>query len=66
MSRKKQESLFWGLVLLIVGVLFLVDNLGVDIDIWDIFADFWPLILVAFGIKGIWQHVSSKRKQEEQ
>ena len=65
MSRKKQESLFWGLILLIIGVLFLLDNFGVDIDIWDILDHFWPMILIAIGIKNIWQHYTFKRNQEE-
>ena len=65
MSRKKQESLFWGLVLLLVGVLFLLDNLGVDIDVWDFIGNFWPLILIAIGAKNIWQHYSNKKAQEE-
>jgi len=65
MSKKKQESLFWGVVLLIVGLLFLLDNVGVDIDIWEILDDFWPMILIAIGIKNIWQHYSLKRSQEQ-
>jgi lia operon protein LiaF len=65
MSRKKQESLFWGLILLIVGVLFLLDNFGVDIDIWDILDDFWPMILIAIGLKNIWQHYNQKKSHEE-
>ena len=44
----------------------LLDNFGVDIDIWDILDDFWPMILIAIGIKNIWQHYSLKRNQEEQ
>jgi lia operon protein LiaF len=65
MSRKKQESLFWGLILLIVGLLFLLDNFGVDIDIWDILDDFWPMILIAIGLKNIWQHYNQKKSHEE-
>jgi hypothetical protein len=65
MSRKKQESLFWGLVLLLVGVLFLLDNLGVDIDVWDFIGNFWPLILIGIGAKNILQHYSDKKAQEE-
>jgi hypothetical protein len=65
MSRKKQESLFWGLVLLLVGVLFLLDNFGVDIDVWDIIGDYWPLILIGIGAKNIWQHYSHKKTQDE-
>lgn len=65
MSKRKQESLFWGLVLLIVGVLFMLDNFGVDIDVWDIIGDFWPTILIVIGVKIIWGHVHHKKSQEQ-
>ena len=65
MSKRKQESLFWGLVLLIVGVLFMLDNFGVDIDVWDIIGDFWPTILIVIGIKIIWSHVQYKKETEQ-
>jgi uncharacterized membrane protein (UPF0136 family) len=64
MSRKKQESLFWGLILLVVGFLILLSNLGVDID-WHSIGKFWPMILIAIGIKNIWQHYINKKSQEE-
>lgn len=66
MSKRKQESLFWGIVLLCIGLLFLLDNMGVDIDIWDFIGDYWPVILIAIGVKQIWQHYSAKIQQEEQ
>ncbi len=61
MSRRKQDSLFWGIVLLLIGAFFLMDNLGVDIDVWDIIGVYWPVILIAIGGKSIWQHYSAKR-----
>lgn len=65
MSRKKQESLFWGIILLIAGLLFLLDNFGVDIDIWEILDHFWPMILIAIGLKNIWQYYTNKKSQEQ-
>ena len=64
MSKRKQESLFWGVVLLLIGLIFLLDNLGVDIDVWNIIGDYWPVILIAIGAKNIWQHVSAKKDQD--
>jgi lia operon protein LiaF len=66
MSKRKQESLFWGVVLLLIGLLFLLDNIGFDIDIWDIIGDYWPVILIVIGAKNIWQHYSAKQEQKEQ
>jgi len=65
MSKKKQETLFWGVVLLIIGVLFMMDNFGIDIDIWEIIGDYWPLILIGIGLKNIWAHIQTKNNPTE-
>ena len=62
MSKRKAEPLFWGLILLIIGVLFMLDNFGIDIDIWEIIGDFWPMILIAIGAKNVWLHYQNKNK----
>jgi hypothetical protein len=66
MSKRKQDSLFWGVVLLLIGVIILMDNLGLDIDVWDFLGTYWPVFLIAFGLKQIWNFYSAKRKEEEQ
>lgn len=43
------RNLFWGLLLVIIGVLLLLDNLGYA-DFGQIMANYWPLILVLWGI----------------
>ena len=63
MSKRKQESLFWGIVLLLIGAVFLISNLGVDIDVWEVLGDYWPVILIAIGAKNIWQHYNTKKQQ---
>jgi len=63
MSKRKQESLFWGIVLLLIGAVFLMSNLGVDIDVWEVLGDYWPVILIAIGAKNIWQHYNTKKQQ---
>jgi cell wall-active antibiotic response 4TMS protein YvqF len=64
MSKRKQETLFWGVILILVGVLFLLDSLGIDIDIWDIVGKFWPTILIAIGVKNILVHYQNKESSE--
>ncbi len=46
----KSQGIFWGWLLIGVGVLFLLHKLDV-IDIGDLFSTFWPLILIAIGVK---------------
>jgi hypothetical protein len=43
-----RSSIFWGFILILVGALFLLSNLGLlPVDVWLVF---WPLVLIAFGI----------------
>ena len=42
------RNLFWGIILVSFGTLFLLDNLGVA-DFGDVMHDFWPLILIIWG-----------------
>ena len=65
MSNRKQESLFWGMILLLIGLLFLLDNFGVDINVWHIIGKFWPMILIGIGLKNIWYHYSKRLQKEE-
>lgn len=49
-SKKDKGSVIAGLVLIVMGLLFLADNF-LDIR----FSDFWPLILVAIGAGLLWR-----------
>ena len=62
MSKQKSESLFWGFLILLIGMLFMIKNLGwADIDIWEFIAKFWPVILVYIGIKNIVVYIMKKK-----
>ncbi len=49
--RRRSRSFFWPIMLISIGVLLLLSNLGiVDWSTWNLIWRFWPLILVAVGI----------------
>ncbi len=52
---KNDSRFFWGVLLLLVGLLFLADTTGffryVNFNAWYIIGTFWPLILVFLGIR---------------
>ena len=54
-----KNNLFWGALLVLLGVLFLLDNFYI-IDFWEAVSTFWPVILIAIGIKIL----LDKRQQE--
>jgi hypothetical protein len=45
-----RKSIFAPLVLVVLGALFLLSNLGVLPHLGPLFARWWPLILIAVGL----------------
>ena len=50
MNKSKSSELFWGFLLIALGVVFLLDKLDI-MDVGDFFRIFWPVILIAIGLK---------------
>lgn len=48
---------FGGLILIFIGILFLLNNFGLlGWDVWFSFIQFWPIILIAVGLKLIFRN----------
>jgi lia operon protein LiaF len=53
----KERRVFGGLFLILLGTVFLLNNLGlISWDIWWAFLEFWPLLLIAIGFRLIFRH----------
>ena len=62
MSKKKGETIFWGVIIILLGLLFLSRNLGwTDLNIWDIATTYWPLILIYIGGRNIVVYFTQKK-----
>ncbi len=62
MSEKKGETIIWGIIIIILGLLFLSKNLGwTDLNIWDITTTYWPLILIYIGGRNIIVYIKHKK-----
>ena len=48
--RRSAGVIFWGLILVTIGVLMLAHNLGYPIPIWPYVARYWPALLIAWGL----------------
>jgi|AntRauTorcE11898_2_1112593.scaffolds.fasta_scaffold00065_40 hypothetical protein len=53
MSYKK---LFWGVLLIVIGILFILKNMGVVYFSWSLLFNMWPLLLILWGISIIPVH----------
>jgi predicted membrane protein len=49
-NRAQSNSYFWGILLILLGILFLLQNFGY-LDIGNLLSIYWPLLLVVFGLK---------------
>ncbi len=54
------RNLIWGFILVTIGILLLFDNLGIA-DFGEVLHDYWPLLLVLWGI-GILAKRNSRRE----
>ena len=46
----RRGSLFGPIVLLLFGTMFLVHNFRPDIEVWHLFGQYWPLLLIFLGL----------------
>ena len=66
-GNRRPKSLVWPLILISIGILFLLKNLGVvDWNLWSLLWRTWPVIIVAVGLdlifgrrSGIWSAITA-------
>ena len=62
-KQRRSDSLIWGIVLIIVGAIFLLEQL--DIDVFDQVWRFWPLILIVWGANKLWLGLKERNERSE-
>jgi SNF family Na+-dependent transporter len=46
-AQRKKDTLIWGAILIVVGLIFFLENFHVDV--WDYVWKLWPAILIVWG-----------------
>ena len=62
-NAKKGNSLVWGIVLIIVGSIILLEQL--NIDVFDQVWRFWPVILIIWGANKLWLGLKERGERTE-
>jgi len=44
---RRREPLAWGIILIVIGLIFLLAN--IDVDVWGFIARLWPVVLIVWG-----------------
>lgn len=47
-----------GIILIVIGILFLMRNFGFSLHLGELFATWWPLLLVVLGISMLFKNRS--------
>ena len=54
--RRERSSFVWPIILIVIGVVFLLDNLGLlGRHLWDNIWQLWPILLVAIGLDSLFR-----------
>jgi hypothetical protein len=61
MAKKQRDALAWGIILIVVGLVFFLDNL--DVDIWDLVARLWPVALIVWGAWKLYFGLKERREE---
>jgi hypothetical protein len=61
--QKKGNSLVWGVILIVFGIIFLLEQF--DVDIWDAVWRFWPVILIIWGANKLWLGLKERNEPSE-
>jgi hypothetical protein len=62
-DQKKGNSLVWGIILILVGGVILLEQL--DIDVFDQVWRFWPVILIIWGANKLWLGLKERNERSE-
>ena len=59
--RNRTESLTWGLLILLLGVLLQLDQLKPDLHILQNLWRFWPVLIIVMGVNKLVRYFSAKQ-----
>jgi len=62
-NPRKGNSLVWGIVLIIIGSIILLEQL--NIDVFDQVWRFWPVILIIWGANKLWLGLKERGERAE-
>ncbi len=61
----RRGSIFWALILITVGALFLAQNFNPSLHPWQVIAKFWPVLIIIWGISKLVDHLYAQSHPDE-
>ncbi len=60
---KRKDPLAWGIILIVIGLIFLLHN--IDIAIWDSLARLWPVVLIVWGAWKLYYGIKERKEESK-
>jgi DUF4097 and DUF4098 domain-containing protein YvlB len=57
-----RRSLTGPLIVIVIGLIFLLRNMGVHIPVWHFFGRFWPLLIILWGVIALIEHFTALKQ----
>ncbi|MGH9710310.1 MAG: LiaI-LiaF-like domain-containing protein, partial [Candidatus Acidiferrales bacterium] len=61
---RQRRSIFGGLILILIGVIFLLYEYHPEMEIGRLFTHYWPLLLILWGVARHFDHLLATRSGE--
>src|SRR3989475_9797636 len=63
-DRPRRRSIFTGVVLIVLGLIFLAQNFRGEFGFWRLFSKWWPLLLILWGVAKLIDRLAAQRSGE--
>ncbi|OGD22037.1 MAG: hypothetical protein A2W03_15750 [Candidatus Aminicenantes bacterium RBG_16_63_16] len=63
MAKRQRDALVWGIILIVIGLIFTLDNF--DVDVWDFVARLWPVGLIVWGAWKLYFGIKDRKEAAE-
>ena len=61
---RRRRSIFSGLLLVVIGALFLWHNFQGGFEIWRVIERWWPVVLILWGLAKLYDYWAAKQSGE--
>jgi hypothetical protein len=62
-TQKHRDTLIWGIILIVVGGIFLLETLHVRV--WHYVWRLWPVIFIVWGASKVYYGIKEREKKDE-
>lgn len=60
-NKPKRRPIFSGLILILLGCLLLAQNFRPELRVWEVFRDYWPVLLIIWGLAKMFDYFAARR-----